>query len=239
MNKTPSPVGDLASQERGSGARFNGNKPPLELIPIRLIVESWGPGLDQNLHVAGMSLARFQEGGGADDLHDAIRFSGSDWDACAQVFDYGRKKYAEWNWAKGMSWNVVIGCAARHWKAIAKGEETDAESGLSHRGHFMCNLVMLLTYLHTYRAGDDRPVQWLEPLRTIKVAPVEADIDSWLPWDGRGRPVDLQAIVDVRCRSGRVSLAQTAEWLRWTHSDGVVADPSYDIIAYRLSAPSA
>lgn len=154
-------VGDLSSQEVGSGARFNAGKPPLELIPLRLIAEAWGPGLAPDMRVALMSLARFQEGAGADALHDAIRFSGSDWYACAMVFDYGRRKYAEFNWAKGMAWSVPIACAARHWMAMADGEELDAESGLPHRGHFMCNLVMLLTYLRTYREGDDRPVKWL------------------------------------------------------------------------------
>jgi len=154
-------IGDLSSQERGSGTRLNGGKPPLELIPIRVMVESWGSDLGNNLRVAGMALARFQEGGDAADLHDAIRFIGNQWDECAHVFDYGRKKYAEWNWAKGMSWNAVIGCAARHWRAIALGHHIDDESGLTHRGHILCNMVMLLTYLRTYRDGDDRPVAWL------------------------------------------------------------------------------
>jgi Domain of unknown function (DUF5664) len=156
-------VGDLASQERGSGARFNGGKPPLELVPIRVIAESWGPTLDPDLRVAMLSLARFQEGGGAEALHDAIRFIGNDWAACAHVFDYGRKKYAEWNWAKGMAWSIPIACAARHMVfGIALGEELDPESGLPHRGHVLCNLVMLLVYLRTFPEGDDRPVQWLK-----------------------------------------------------------------------------
>ena len=28
----------------------------------------------------------------------------------ARVFEYGTRKYAPWNWAKGMTWSSVIGC---------------------------------------------------------------------------------------------------------------------------------
>jgi hypothetical protein len=79
------------------------------------------------------------------------------WMDCAAVFDYGRKKYATWNWAKGMPWSVPMACAVRHCLAILRGEENDPESGLPHRGHVACNLVMLAQYEHTYLEGDDRP----------------------------------------------------------------------------------
>ena len=76
---------------------------------------------------------------------------------CARVFDYGRKKYAAWNWAKGMQWMVPFGCLLRHLYAWARGEDNDPESGLPHLGHAMCNLVMLTTFARTYPEGDDRP----------------------------------------------------------------------------------
>ena len=80
---------------------------------------------------------------------------------CARVFDYGRKKYAEWNWAKGQSWSAPLGCLLRHVAAWQRGEDNDPESGLPHLGHAMCNLVMLSTFAKTYLEGDDRASRWL------------------------------------------------------------------------------
>lgn len=108
-------IGDVNSNARGSGARYNDGKVAFDLIP-------------------GIAL-----------------------EDCARVFDYGRKKYAAWNWAKGMQWMVVFGCLLRHLYAWARGEDNDPESGLPHLGHAMCNLVMLTTFARTYPEGDDRP----------------------------------------------------------------------------------
>ena len=112
-------VGDVDSQARGSGARYNDGKPALSLVPLSSLED------------------------------------------CARVFDYGRKKYAAWNWAKGMEWSIPYECLLRHMAAWFNGEDNDPESGLPHLGHAMCNLVMLSTFARTYREGDDRPVQWL------------------------------------------------------------------------------
>jgi hypothetical protein len=95
---------------------------------------------------------------------------------CARVFDYGRKKYAAWNWAKGMQWMVPFGCLLRHLYAWARGEDNDPESGLPHLGHAMCNLVMLSTFARTYREGDDRPkglfeVPAAKALDSVSMAP--------------------------------------------------------------------
>jgi len=76
---------------------------------------------------------------------------------CARVFEYGMRKYAAWNWARGQAWSIPIGSAMRHLVAMARGEENDPESGLPHRGHAACNLVMLAWYAQHYQAGDDRP----------------------------------------------------------------------------------
>jgi len=72
---------------------------------------------------------------------------------------YGRRKYAGWNWAKGMAWSIPLECAVRHILALLVGEEIDPESGLSHRGHAQCNIIMLITFLETYPEGDDRPAR--------------------------------------------------------------------------------
>lgn len=114
------PVGDVNSEEKGSGARYNDNKAAIDLIPLCTLEDE------------------------------------------ARVWDYGRRKYAAWNWAKGMPWSVPLGCALRHLAAWQRGEDLDPESGLPHLAHAMCNLRMLTLYSRTYTEGDDRPKEWLQ-----------------------------------------------------------------------------
>lgn len=165
---TEKQIGDVNSQEKGSGARYNQGKAALELIPLTIVAASARRvGHHEELCAALGDLGKFQTGGGEDALYSAINEISGDkyWSECAQVFDYGRRKYAEWNWAKGMPWSVPIGCAARHLYLgmMQEGKESlDKESGLTHRGHFLCNIVMLLTYLNTYPEGDDRPSKWFK-----------------------------------------------------------------------------
>ncbi|HDR9868533.1 TPA: hypothetical protein QDE31_37420 [Burkholderia cenocepacia] len=160
-------LGDVTSSAKGSGARYNVGKPALDLIPLRLLAEQFERDIpcDSPLNAAIGALwniALFQEGGDPNCLHEAIETIGAAWDECAAVFEYGKRKYAAWNWAKGMPWSAPIACAARHLVyGILAGEDNDVESGLPHRGHFLCNIVMLLTYIRTYPEGDDRPSQWL------------------------------------------------------------------------------
>lgn len=156
-------VGDVNSTARGSGARFNAGKVPFELIPLRIIAESyqlgarcggeWGEALD-----ALEALGGWQETGEREYLYTALRVMGlAGWTDCAKVMDFGRKKYAEWNWSKGMKWSIPLACAARHLMQILDGEDNDKDSGLPHRGHVFANIVMLLTYERTFPEGDDRP----------------------------------------------------------------------------------
>lgn len=160
-------IGDVHSSARGSGARYNDGKPAMELIPCRVIAATWNAKLYYDRLLDDVypeieclqRLAAFQEGETEDCLVDAMLAIGCDWELCARVFEYGRKKYAEWNWAKGMPWSVPIGCIVRHLMAIVeRGELTDPESGLHHHGHIMCNLVMLHTFVQNYPEGDDRPI---------------------------------------------------------------------------------
>ena len=154
-------VGDVTSSARGSGARYNDGKPPLELLPLRVFAE----GLyridftepQQRAYDALLKLAAWQEVGGVGYLYDSIRALGSPWHDGARVLDYGRRKYAAWNWSKGMAWSIAVGCAVRHLEGIIRGEEHDPESGLTHAGHAVCNLVFLITYHTTFPEGDDRP----------------------------------------------------------------------------------
>jgi hypothetical protein len=107
--------------------------------------------------------ARFNSGKPALDLVPLMALEDA-----AKVFDYGRRKYAEWNWAKGMPWSVPYACMLRHLSAWHQGEDTDPESGESHLGHAMCNLVMLATYARTYQEGDDRPKEWFTNMEVVK-----------------------------------------------------------------------
>jgi hypothetical protein len=160
------PVGDVHSTAVGSGARYNAGKPPLELIPLSIIAECAriGPWVVEppNWPRALELLGRFQ-------MHAALPVTeqrilliraacaaGLAWEECASVLDYGRKKYAEWNWAKGQPWSVPIASGARHALAALRGEEHDAESAHTHRGHFLCNVVFLLFFMDNYPQGDDR-----------------------------------------------------------------------------------
>ena len=88
-------------------------------------------------------------------------------ESTANVFEYGAKKYAAWNWIKGMKYSVVIGCLKRHLAAIERGEDYDSESGQRHLGHMMCNLLMLEQYMNMCERDpelkaslDDRPSEW-------------------------------------------------------------------------------
>jgi hypothetical protein len=75
----------------------------------------------------------------------------------AEVWEYGKRKYAAWNWAKGMPWSIPIACILRHLAAFQRGEENDPESGKPHIDHIMCNARMLKLYSKVYPEGDDRP----------------------------------------------------------------------------------
>lgn len=112
-------VGDVNSTARGSGARYNGGKADLSLIPLCTLEDE------------------------------------------ARVWMYGKRKYAAWNWAKGMDWSIPLACALRHLSAWQRGEDIDPESGLPHLAHAMCNLRMLTLYSMTYPEGDDRPKEWM------------------------------------------------------------------------------
>lgn len=174
-------VGDIASTAKGTGARFNAGKLPVDLIPLRQIgtlylMRGLGAGLTTQQVGAARALqliGDFQSrDAGVEALYDALGALGEPADVvreCAQVFDYGRKKYAAWNWAKGMAWSVPIGCAGRHavWGILA-GEHLDPESGYPHRGHIACNIVMLIAYAATYLEGDDRPAAGLIGWRDVR-----------------------------------------------------------------------
>jgi hypothetical protein len=147
-------IGDINSNERGSGARFNDGKVPLDLVPVRYWRmafcenENWNSDIADILHW----LADVQERRTVEPF--VLRTT--QLVTAARVFEYGAEKYAAWNWAKGMNWSVPIGFALRHLYAILHGDEIDSESGQPHIGHVYCNVIMLNWFLENYPEGDDR-----------------------------------------------------------------------------------
>lgn len=164
-------IGDVNSDAKGSGARYNIGKVAYDLLPLKLIMEWFyrQPGAPFMDHPADYIIWRMAQWQSGDDiaLDDAIsaaldgNTSLAAFADAAHVFEYGRRKYAAWNWAKGMPWSVPLGCIVRHSLAWIGGEEIDPESGKPHRGHILCNLLMLKLYAKTYTEGDDRPKGWL------------------------------------------------------------------------------
>ncbi len=153
-------VGDVNSTERGSGARFNDGKPDLSLIPPMLL-----PCYNGEHEALLKALHAFMFDGDSTPLLKFVNNMYSIRDAAAvtaKVFEYGKKKYAAWNWAKGMAWSIPVACALRHADAMwYRGEELDPESGLPHLGHLMCNLIMLLHFEQYYDEGNDLPYKVL------------------------------------------------------------------------------
>lgn len=150
-------VGDVNSDARGSGARYNDGKVQLGYIPAAILHRcefgAWSKSPDAATVLNYLS--QFEEGRDPAWLVLALRVI--DWPDICAVFHYGAQKYAPWNWAKGMPWSVPVECAKRHLVAAMRGERTDPESGETHLGHAGCNLVMLLHYVEHYREGDDLP----------------------------------------------------------------------------------
>lgn len=161
----PLGVGDVNGTEKGSGARFNAGKPDLSLIPLNIIAENIStlPAVDAvkddvDLYGVLREVHEFQFTGHKKYLYSAILACSSAWGECADVFTFGKKKYSAWNWRRGMLWSIPLACIARHALKLSEGEILDADSGLPHRGHIMCNLVMLIEFCENYKEGNDLPI---------------------------------------------------------------------------------
>jgi len=151
-------IGDVNSDERGSGARFNSGKPPMNYIPLRQQIIVWRgyERFTQHHRRVMDELAKFEHG--EVPMWNVISLlTLDDLSVSTYVWEYGAEKYAAFNWAKGMKWSIPLACISRHMQAILRGEELDEESGHPHWGHVVCNLLMLEHYGKFYREGDDRP----------------------------------------------------------------------------------
>lgn len=154
-------VGDINSNEKGSGARYNSGKPDYSLIVIEDMLptlrDEFPYGESIVFHVLDR-LGHFQQTHERAYLYDILDAVGLESiEESAHVFTYGAKKYAAWNWTKGMVWSIPLACAVRHSLAILRGEEYDSESGRKHIGHVVCNIMMLIHYAKYYKEGNDLP----------------------------------------------------------------------------------
>lgn len=85
-------------------------------------------------------------------------------DAYTRVAEFGAKKYAAWNWSKGLPRVQILGSLLRHTFAYLRGEECDSDSGLSHTDHIIWNAATLVHNVH-WNLADGRRV---EPHRDYK-----------------------------------------------------------------------
>lgn len=71
-----------------------------------------------------------------------------------KVLEFGALKYEKDNWKKGLPVTEIMESCLRHLFAFMEGEDTDTESGESHLGHAMCNL-MFATYMLMFKPELD------------------------------------------------------------------------------------
>lgn len=74
------------------------------------------------------------------------------------VLSMGAAKYAPRNWELGMAWGRLLAAALRHLSAWARGQDTDAESGLPHLAHAACCVLMLAALARRKVGTVDRQV---------------------------------------------------------------------------------
>ena len=65
----------------------------------------------------------------------------------AKVLTFGSKKYGDKNWEQGIALWRLRGAKMRHDTAYELGESLDPESGLIHKAHEACNVLMELALI--------------------------------------------------------------------------------------------
>lgn len=74
----------------------------------------------------------------------------------AKVLTFGASKYDKNNWRNGIVYSRIIDAAERHLAEVKRGNDTDAESGLGHIDHVMCNIMFLSYFMKKRPDLDDR-----------------------------------------------------------------------------------
>lgn len=78
-----------------------------------------------------------------------------------RVYSFGAKKYAPYNWERGMAWSRCFNSLLRHLYAYWDGETDDPETGLNHMAHVAWNAIALLVYSLRGIGIDDRKASFL------------------------------------------------------------------------------
>lgn len=69
-------------------------------------------------------------------------------EAYSRVAEFGAKKYAAWNWSKGLARVQILCSLLRHSFAYLRGEDRDKDSGLLHTDHILWNAAALSHNVH-------------------------------------------------------------------------------------------
>lgn len=89
-----------------------------------------------------------------------LKWSLIDWPSLygfVRVLMFGCKKYAPFNWQKGMAITWHQESLMRHLTASMSGEDIDPETGETHMSHIMCNAMFIEWTLKNRKDMDDRP----------------------------------------------------------------------------------
>lgn len=92
-----------------------------------------------------------------------------------EVLEFGAKKYAAFNWQKGLKVTEICESLKRHLDSFMEGEDIDPESLLSHIGHIQCNSLFLSWMIKNRPDLDDRYKPKKQPVETpqpVKPNPV-------------------------------------------------------------------
>ena len=76
--------------------------------------------------------------------------------AINRVLVFGADKYGARNWERGMRWTRPANALLRHMFAWLRGEQSDAETGMSHLWHAGCCVLFLIAYELRGAGEDDR-----------------------------------------------------------------------------------
>lgn len=104
-------------------------------------------------HHTGEQALRYNQG--------KLKWSLIDWkslEGLVRVLEMGAKKYAPYNWAKGMPVTEVSESLLRHMFAFLEGEDRDKESLELHLSHVLCNAMFLIHIMREKPEFDDRVI---------------------------------------------------------------------------------
>lgn len=147
---------DRAPEAAFDGQKKDAGKLRLDLVPLDA-VSGVGQAEGEDRDTLDL-LTRIFSGGEI----PKININQKEAEGVARVLEMGAKKYSERGWEKGIQFSRVYAAGLRH---ILADEYLDAESGLPHAHHALCNLLFLSRFIRNpdrYIAFDDRPRPFVE-----------------------------------------------------------------------------